>query len=1361
MLYEYYFKYVPEFHDDHLVVPYVRKDLVSFVPQERGYTFWQAEIVIETLTSYEEKFFIVDHIATHFHLIKVVDHVVRNCSTGRLFIREVSRTLKPVNFILKFDHDFREFIMIDGEAEAKALIVRPSFDVINAYAVFAESFSFSKAKFKDLKILFEKLLNQKLLLESINMDRGFVLSDNIFNREEYPIIYEYAEQLLDKDLWNKSIAETKVKLYRWILQIILLQMYTDCNLSLNRINDFTNLKYAEQDLVMDLKSCFKVLKNWINSHLDTSIKLHFRQRKPYIKSDIFAGFDTEYVPLDYGRNELVSAQLSLSGCLKLFIPLKTEFNFEGVNTFTAEIYMRTPPSFRSRLESVKLNINNLIELNTDILFGSHYTKMNNICQYFIENNDKIDFIKAESNGYSFQFKKVPIINKFILPAPGETLKIKFDTLIKLINDSIKVDKAELENLIEDESCGYIKHFEKFEKTSVSWNKETLLQNPAETIILSNKDNNIKHKNIKNDSNIYLCAHYNAADLSMLDDWLEVSRQNIDLLKKSYCSLVTPMESLGMKVFVRDTLLLSSAAASTLQKVGKAHGLTKVPLDSKWFHCMDKLLKHNPDLFKSYAMQDSLITLIHALFMNDFSFSMGLFKLPCTLGSLTSKFAKNKWAEDDYKGYQVNPEYPLGNVQETFNPKGIRSTGDIGENLSLFIGSFRGGRNECFAYGIDKDTRWYDYDLTSCYATIMSMCGNPDYAAGTENVKEGGELPLERASDFDFDSSGVSTPAPGEDLTEEESDIEQLSALTPDISTLCGNPAYDKATNLNNYNASKIDFTQSYAALRVKFKFPASIKYPPIPVALDKNITIYPLEGETLISGLEYLSAKNILRQELYRMSTTKYIKIEDLNKTYFINVIYGYNIPFEKHKDELVNKPFFEIINVLQSNRRLHKKLSGKGSAMERIYKDLGNMLYGKVVCGISNKRNYDSRLLQMTTISGNFLTNPIIGTWITGFVRALIAELLNATHILGGKVIACTTDGFVTNIPDLENEILNYHESIGFKNSFLKQYRDIRNKLSGDPAALEVKTNVRGLIQWTTRGQLSINHTDPALQNFNVEIAAMTGFQKYQFNHKDLVNMVSKTLRKGNKIFFLQKRLTGSVDNYKENKDVSMLASVRKFRTVFDTKRNVISSNNTLLDTAPYKNVKQALINRTLMNAMRQGIYSHKYSHSILYANSSDILFETIRFFVRMWCEHHNFIMNENDKLFLIDFIKSNVKIFKKEYSSERLIDIINTTLQDPGSFVSKLPIYNKNLRLVARLYNDCWEWMPEIMNLFRHHFSNFLPFLDVPQKISTSLALISLENEKENKRQFERSLLQYYKNIDKLSDENLNIIKSLLMKL
>jgi hypothetical protein len=449
----------------------------------------------------------------------------------------------------------------------------------------------------------------------------------------------------------------------------------------------------------------------------------------------------------------------------------------------------------------------------------------------------------------------------------------------------------------------------------------------------------------------------------------------------------------------------------------------------------------------------------------------------------------------------------------------------------------------------------------------------------------------------------------EALNFDEDELEKIPPI--DIAALCGDPGYEKSHALYpNSDLSKLDLINSYSSIQVKFCFPSSIKFPPIPVHLDKSITIYPLSGESTITGLEFLAAKNLLEKSLLNYSVKYFIPLEQLNKEYFVNIIYGYYIPFKKLNENIIKKPFYNTINDLQIKRRHYGKLFGKKSAMERIYKDLGNMLYGKVVSGLSNKKSYDSRLLQMVTLSGNYITNPIIGGWITGFVRSLISEMLNAVNELGGNVVACTTDGFVCDIENLEQKLIDFLP----KSSLLFNYRNIREKLSGDPSALEVKTSVRGIIQWTTRGQLSLDHSETGY-----EIAAMTGFQKFQFKHKDLVDLVSESMLKDNKILFLQKRLSGSKDNYKFNNDVSMLSSLRKFRTVFDTKRLIIESQNTMLDTAPFLNFDEALMHRNLLTIYRQGIYSHKYSQTFISSNSSSILLETTKFFVRMYCSHFN----------------------------------------------------------------------------------------------------------------------------------------------
>ena len=438
------------------------------------------------------------------------------------------------------------------------------------------------------------------------------------------------------------------------------------------------------------------------------------------------------------------------------------------------------------------------------------------------------------------------------------------------------------------------------------------------------------------------------------------------------------------------------------------------------------------------------------------------------------------------------------------------------------------------------------------------------------------------------------------------DQEELST-SPDVMALCGNPNYDKIISINNFNVSGLDFQNAYAALRVNFNFPPSVKFPPLPVSLDKNITIYPLSGNSCISGPEYFAAKYILNRELIKISLSEGIKMLDLRKKYFIYVKSGTFIPFEMDKNKnLINPPFFNVINDLQENRRKWKKLTGKKSAMERIYKDLGNMLYGKTVSGISNKHVFDARNENMSSMRGSHLSNPMIGQWITGFVRALIAELLYVNQILGGKVTSVTTDGFVSNIKDLELKALR----ILPENSLLRKYRDVRNKLSGEHEALEIKTTSKGIMQWSTRGQYS-------LQENSTPIAAMTGFQKHLFVYEELLNILRNTVDKNNELMFLQRRLTGALDDYKLHKKVSMVSSLRKFRTVFDQKRIIIPGEG-MKYTSPYLNIADAALNRNLINIIRTSNYSEQYtSRNIL--SSYNAKHDFLKYFIYSVSEFFN----------------------------------------------------------------------------------------------------------------------------------------------
>jgi hypothetical protein len=53
-------------------------------------------------------------------------------------------------------------------------------------------------------------------------------------------------------------------------------------------------------------------------------------------------------------------------------------------------------------------------------------------------------------------------------------------------------------------------------------------------------------------------------------------------------------------------------------------------------------------------------------------------------------------------------------------------------------------------------------------------------------------------------------------------------------------------------------------------------------------------------------------------------------------------------------------------------------------------------------------------------------------------------------------------------------------QNTLLKEYRNMRELLSGDPTALELKHEGTNLMSWTTRGQLSVE----------MKVKAITGLQ-------------------------------------------------------------------------------------------------------------------------------------------------------------------------------------------------------------------------------------------------------------------------------
>lgn len=159
--------------------------------------------------------------------------------------------------------------------------------------------------------------------------------------------------------------------------------------------------------------------------------------------------------------------------------------------------------------------------------------------------------------------------------------------------------------------------------------------------------------------------------------------------------------------------------------------------------------------------------------------------------------KKFWNEQGYKGYQMLPDVRIGDSSVIQTPKILSKMGNTGEHLSLYIENCKGGRNESYMYGIDRITEWFDHDLKGAYTTAMCLLGNPDY-------KKAVVLSYNRFMQMD-----------------------------------------------------KLDLLYSYTVLKVNFKFPDDVKFPNIPVFVDKDTTVYPLEGEAILTYAEYVTAQRM------------------------------------------------------------------------------------------------------------------------------------------------------------------------------------------------------------------------------------------------------------------------------------------------------------------------------------------------------------------------------------------------------------------------------------------------------------------------------------------------------------------------
>ena len=297
--------------------------------------------------------------------------------------------------------------------------------------------------------------------------------------------------------------------------------------------------------------------------------------------------------------------------------------------------------------------------------------------------------------------------------------------------------------------------------------------------------------------------------------------------------------------------------------------------------------------------------------------------------------------------------------------GIELSGDLHEYIDYFLGSYHGGRNESFVYGV-VNGEFHDYDLPGAYPTAMAMLEYPDW----DQKRMIGELTGE-----EFQSN------------------------------------------------KNFDLINSYTALKIKFEFPSTVKYPNLPVRLDFTSVIFPLTGETFCTGHEFLLAmklgckikilsgvyipfkksgvgtekavlesgvgteKTVLESErrifiqdpvLKRLFTCKgelnestkarSSVAESGNYTYLKQQLQNGAQDINENQLEVKESNFFLVVRELIQERVKYPK----GSYMNLLYKFLANAGIGQMARGLNQKVKFDVRSNSTKPLPSGELVSPL-----------------------------------------------------------------------------------------------------------------------------------------------------------------------------------------------------------------------------------------------------------------------------------------------------------------------------------------------------------------------------------------------------
>lgn len=199
---------------------------------------------------------------------------------------------------------------------------------------------------------------------------------------------------------------------------------------------------------------------------------------------------------------------------------------------------------------------------------------------------------------------------------------------------------------------------------------------------------------------------------------------------------------------------------------------------------------------------------------------------------------------------------------------------------------------------------------------------------------------------------------------------------------------------------------------IDFVHPPEVRFPVFAISRGGKGLIFPLEGTCYATAPEILAAHDLGCQVTIRWGIVypwRRLQGDPGHDGVPTVRLFGAFIKSARHlRNELKRKLKAE---------NAKRKAEGRPeieSLEEQAAKLYANSVYGKVCQAILPRNVYDTRQIKSTRLKPSPITNPAVGAHVTGFIRAVLAEILNKIP-RHRAVVSCTTDGFLSDVTEAE----------------------------------------------------------------------------------------------------------------------------------------------------------------------------------------------------------------------------------------------------------------------------------------------------------------------------------------------------------